>query len=117
MSISTLTSIYALLTGGLAGLVKYLLEVFNKQILGKITDKETGLKYLRDVQSVYALIRSIIENHAADFSEKRKAAGDAILAAIEELTKALDDFEVNETEFDGIIAKVKEAIDSWKKAK
>jgi len=117
MNLSTLTSIYVLITGGLAGLIKYLLEAFNKQVLGKITDKKTGLKYLKDVQAVYALVRTIMENHAADFSEKRKAAGDAILAAIEELTKALEDFEVNETEFDSIITKVKEAIDAWKKAK
>ena len=117
MSISIIKSICALITGGIAGLVKYFLNAFNQQVLGRITNKETGLKYLRDVQAVYALVRSIMENHAADFSDKRKAAGDAILAAIVELTKALEDFEVNETEFDGIIAKVKEAIDAWKKAK
>ena len=117
MGISRLKSLLALLTGGIAGLIKYLLGVINTKVFGKIKDKETGLKYLKDAQAAYALVRALLENHAADLSEEKRKRGDAILAAIEELTKALEDFEVNETELDGIIQKVNAAIDSFKKAK
>lgn len=117
MKFSRLKGIIALVTGGFGGIIKYGLEVFNDQVLSKITDKESGLKYLKDAQAVYAFIRAIMENHSADFSEERKACLVAILAAIEELTKALEDFKVNETEFDAIVAKVEAAIDAWKKAK
>ena len=117
MKISTIIALYALLTGGVWGVLKYLLNAINTQVLGKIKDKATGLKYLKDVQAVYALVRAILENHANDISQERKISGEAILAALEELTKALEDFEVNETELDGIIAKVNAAIDSFKKAK
>lgn len=117
MEVNKLKAIYALLTGGVAGLLKYLLNALNTQVLGKIKDKETGLKYLKDAQAAYAFVRSILTNHSKDISEERRNRGETILAAIEELTKALEDFEVNESELDGIIAKVNAAIDSFKKAK
>ena len=117
MNIGKIKAALALLTGGLAGLIKYVLKVFNEQVLGKIPNKETGAKYLRDAQATYAFLRAIMENHSADLSEDRKEKLNSILSAIEELTKALEDFEVNETELDGIIKKVSDAIDAFKKAK
>ena len=117
MKISKLKSIFALLTGGLAGLIKYVLDLFNTQILGRITNKETGLKYIKDVQAFSTFLRVIIENHSDDFSEGHKAALNSILAAVDELSKALEDFEINQDELDAIIEKVKDAIDAWKKAK
>lgn len=117
MNISKIKAVLAILTGGLAGIIKYVLDAFNTQVLAKIPNKETGLKYLKDAQAVYAFLRAIMENHSDDLSEKRKAALESILAAIEELTKALEDFEVKQEEFDEILIKVNEAIDAWKKAK
>ena len=117
MQISKLKAGFALLTGGLSGIIKYVLNVFNEQVLGKIPNKEVGAKYLRDAQAVYTFLKAVIENHSADISESRKECLQAILSAIEELTKALEDFEVNETELDDIIKKVAEAIDAFKKAK
>lgn len=117
MNISKLKAAFSLLTGGISGLIKYILKIFNVQILGKIPNKEVGLKYLRDVQATYAFLRTIIENHSGDLSEDRKEKLNVILIAIEELTKALEDFEVNETELDGIIKKVSDAIDAFKRAK
>lgn len=117
MNIGKIKAALALLTGGLSGLIKYVLKVFNEQVLGKIPDKETGAKYLRDAQATYSFLRAIMENHSSDLSEDRKEKLNAILSAIEELTKALEDFEVNETELDGIIKKVSDAIDAFKKAK
>lgn len=117
MTISKLKAILALITGGLAGIIKYVLNVFNKQVIGCIPDKETAAKYLRDAQATYAFLRSIMEIHSEDLSEDRKVKLNAILAAIEELTKALEDFEVNESELDEIFKKVSDAIDAFKKAK
>lgn len=117
MNISKIKVALALLTGGLAGMIKYVLRLFNEQVLGRIPNKEVGAKYLRDAQATYAFIRAIVDNHNEDLSEERVARLNAILEAIEELTKALEDFDVNETELDGIIKKVSDAIDAFKKAK
>lgn len=117
MNISKIKAALALITGGLAGIIKYVLNVFNEQVLGRIPNKETGAKYLRDAQATYAFLRAIMENHSEDLSEDRKGKLNAILAAIEELTKALEDFEVNEGELDEIFKKVSDAIDAFKKAK
>lgn len=117
MHISKIKAALALLTGGLTGVIKYVLKKFNEQVLGKIPNKEVGLKYLRDAQATYAFLNAVIENHSADISEARLGKLKSILAAIEELTRSLEDFEVNETELEGIIKKVYDAIDAFKKAK
>ena len=117
MKVSKIKAVWSLLTGGMAGIIKCVLNGFNEQILGRIQNKETALKYLRDIQAVCSLLRAIMENHSADMSAEQKACMESILAALEELTKALEDFEVNETELDEIIKKVTDAIDAWKKAK
>ena len=92
MNYSKIKAALSLLTGGLSGLIKYVLKVFNEQVLGKIPNKETGAKYLRDAQAIYSFLQSVIENHSDDLSEDRKVKLKAVLAAIEELTKALEDF-------------------------
>lgn len=117
MNISKLKAAFALLTGGIGGIIKYLLNLFNEQVLSKIPNKEVGAKYLRDAQAVNALLRAILENHIEDISMERRLVLAAIVAAIDELAKALEDFTVNETEFDAILARVNEAIDAWKKTK
>lgn len=117
MKISKLKAALSLLTGGFAGIIKYVLNVFNEQVLGRIPNKEAGVKYIKDAQAVYAFIRAIMENHSEDLSAERKECLSAILSAIDELTKALEDFSINEQELDDIIIKVKDAIDAWKKAK
>jgi hypothetical protein len=116
MKISKLKSIFVLLTGGLTGLIKYVLDLFNTQILARIPDKETGLKYIKDVQAFSVFLRTVVEIHSDDLSDSRKAALNSILAAVDELAKALEDFEINQDELDAIIEKVKDAIDAWKKA-
>lgn len=117
MKISKLKAALSLLTGGFAGIIKYVLNVFNEQVLGRIPNKEAGFKYLKDAQAVYAFIGAVMENHSADLSEERKACLSSILSAVGELTKALEDFAINEQELDDIVTKVKDAIDAWKKAK
>ena len=117
MKISRIKALFSLLTGGIAGIIKYVLNVFNVQVLGRITNKETGLKYVRDIQAAYVFLRTVMGNHSDDLSDARKACLSSILTALEELTKALEDFNVNENELDGIIEKVTDAIDAWKKAR
>ena len=117
MNISKIKAALALITGGLAGIIKYVLLVFNEQVLGRIPNKETAAKYLKDARATSAFLHAIMENHSEDLSEDRKGKLNAILAAIEELTKALEDFEVNEVELDEIFKKVSDAIDEFKKAK
>lgn len=117
MNISKIKGMFALLTGGLAGLIKYVLDAFNTQVLGKIPNKETGIKYVKDAQALSAFVGAILANHSEDLSEKRKAVLEAILAAVDELAKSLEDFQVNQEELDAIIDKVQAAIDAWKKAK
>ena len=117
MAFSKIKAALVVLFGGVSGLIKYILNVFNEQVLAKIPNKETGAKYLRDAQAVYAFLRAIIDNHSADLSDERKKCLESILAAIEELTKALEDFKVEETEFSSIVEKVEDAIDAFKKAK
>ena len=117
MSTSKIKAAFTVLFGGISGLIKYVLNVFNEQVLAKIPNKETGAKYLRDAQAIYAFLRAIMDNHSADISDERKKCLEAVLAAIEEFTKALEDFKVEETEFGAIVEKVEDAIDAFKKAK
>ena len=55
MDINKVKALYALLTGGIGGILKYINRTVNMQLLGKIKDKETALKYIKDVQAIYAL--------------------------------------------------------------
>lgn len=117
MTISKFKAIFALLTGGVGGILKYLNTVINTQILGKIKDKETALKYLKDAQALYALVNTIFVNHGDTLSEGKKKAVEAVLAAINELIKVLEDFQIEENEIASIIEKVNAAINAFKKAK
>ena len=117
MKFSKIKAMIALLFGGMSGIVKYVLDAFNSQVLAKLPNKEAGTKYLKDAQAVYSLLRAIMENHADDLSEKRKKSLIKILDAIEELTKALEDFTIEPDELDAIVEKVKDAIDAYKKNK
>ena len=117
MKFSKFKGIIALLTGGVAGLIKYFLDTFNSQILANIPNKETGIKYIKDAQAVYSLVRALMDNHSEDLSETRKESLTKILSALEELTKALEDFSIEVDELDAIVEKVKDAIDTYKKNK
>lgn len=115
MEINKFKALMALLTGGIPGLIKYALNVFNEQVLAKIRDLKAAEPYLKDAQSLCTFLGAILENHSADLSESRKDCIVSIMAALEELIKALQDFTVEEEELDQIIQKVNVAIDAWKK--
>ena len=117
MFLNKIKAMYSLLTGGVTGLIKYSLTAFNTKVLGKIKDKESAAKYLKDAKATYAFVGALIVNHADDLTPAKKAAADATLAAMQEFTNALEDFEVNKKEFDRITDKIKACIDAWKAAK
>ena len=117
MDINKVKALYALLTGGIGGILKYINRTVNTQLLGKIKDKETALKYIKDVQAIYALCRTLLDNHGDKLSESKKKAADKVLAALEELTKALEDFRIDDEEVDAIIERINDAIDAFQAAK
>ena len=112
---SKIKGLFALIFGGYVGLIKYAVGTFNEEVLAKIPNKETAAKYLADAQAVCALIRVVLTNHGDSFTEHKKKCLEAVLAAIEELSKALADFKVSEEEIEAITDKVKDAISVWKK--
>ena len=114
---SKFKAIFALLTGGISGILAYFTNVINTQWLSQIKDKETAIKYLNDARALSVLIRTILANHGDSLSEGKRQAVEAVLAAIDELIKALEDFKVEATETASIIEKIKEAIEAFKKAK
>lgn len=117
LKFNRIKALYALVTCDIAGIIKYVLTVFNEQVLGRIKDKDTGLKYVKDTQAVSACLRAILENHVNDMGQERKVALESIVAAVDSLANALEDFEVNMEELDMILARVNAAIDAWKKSK
>ena len=117
MTISKIKAAWAFLTGGLTGGIKFFLDAFNDQILAKIPNKEEGSKYLKDVQDLSVFITAITKNHDSDLTDKRKECLKVILSAIDELAKALEDFNITTDELDAIIVKIQEAIDTFKSSK
>ena len=117
MNISKIKLVITALTGGVAGIIEYLLDLFNDQVLAKIKDKETGLMYLKDVRSLSTCAKEILENHSAQMSEAKTAAGQKTVDALDELAKALEDFKLEPDELDAIVEKVKAAVEAWKAAK
>lgn len=115
MNISTWKSIVALLTGGVKGLLKYGITAINTQVLANIKNKEDVKKYLLDVQLCTSCISGIVDNHKDDISDTTKESMKTIVEALDSLAKALEDFEVNETEINEIVDKIKIAIDSFRK--
>lgn len=117
MKISKIKAAWALLTGGIAGGIKFLLGVFNDQILSRIPNKEAGVKYLNDIHALSGFLTLIMRNHEEELSEKRVECLKVIISAIDALAKALEDFKISEEELDMIIVRINEAIDVFKRAK
>ena len=117
MNINYIMLVLNTIFGGITGVVKYLLNLFNTQVLARITNKEEAQKYVKDVRAFSVFLNAIIENHGDSMSEGKRDAANAVIAAVDTLAKALEDFTIDETEFDEIIQAVKDAVSKWKKAK
>lgn len=117
MNINYIMLVINTIFGGITGVVKYLLNLFNTQVLARITNKEEAQKYVKDVRAFSVFLTAIVENHGDAMSEGKREAANAVIAAVDTLAKALEDFTIDETEFDEIIQAVKDAVSKWKKAK
>lgn len=107
---------FAAMFGGVAGLVKELLDQLNDKVLSHL-NPETAKLVCNDVIAVNTCLKTILENHSAQMSAAKKAALVATVNAIDELAKALADCRIEPEELDAIIDSVKAAINAWKAAK
>lgn len=105
---------FAAMFGGVAGLIKALLDWFNAKVLAKL-DKETTALVCKDVGTVANCLLTILDNHKAQMSETQIAALTMTVVAVNELATALEDAKIAPEELDKIIDRVKVAIDAWKK--
>jgi len=113
MKVSKLKVIAKYFTGGIAGVVEYILDLFNEMIQ-KLPKSEVA-KYAqlaKDIANFVAnLANSLISNEA------KKKAAIATAQCFADLATALLDANMTKDELDGIIESVKAAIDAWKEAK
>lgn len=105
---------FAAMFGGVAGLVKALLNWFNAKVLAKL-DKDTTALVCKDVLAVADCLVAIAENHKGKLTCEQYNALTRTIIAVKELAKALEDANITPDELDVIIDRVKAAIDAWKK--
>lgn len=114
LDISKIKLVLVALTGGVSGILSYLLGLFNTQVLGKIKDKEEAQAYLKDTRAASTFVGAILENHASSFSDKTKESVTNVRAALELLATSLEDLNLTQDELDDVIDRVKTAIKSFK---
>lgn len=107
---------FAAMFGGVAGLVKALLDWFNDRVLSHL-NPETAKLVCNDVMALSIFLKTILDNHSAQMSAAKKIALSATIDAIDCLAKTLADCRLNPEELDAIIDATKAAIDAWKAAK
>lgn len=115
MKISKIKAAWALLTGGVEGLVEYLLGLFN-ELLQKIDPKEM-YRYCGVVKAIATCLRTIFDLFKDKIGEAKTAAINATIKALDDLAAALEDGKYEKHELDQLIDNVKQAIEAWKKAK
>lgn len=116
MNISKFKLIWTAMTGGVTGVIEYLLDIFNKQILSRIHIDKAAL-YAGSVKAVADCLNNIFNLWAGKIGEEKAKAFVATIEAVSALAKALEDANVSEDELDLVIAQVKEAVEAWKAVK
>jgi len=104
------------LMGGVEGLVEFVLDWFNTNVLAKIKDAEEFAAYAVDVELLATYLEGVFLRHEKWMSEGRRAALSATIAAVRELAVSLKDCKVEKAELDAIVDKVVAAIKAWKEA-
>ena len=111
MEISKIKAIWALVTGGFAGLAVYLLEAVNKWFATLSRDK-----FARAASIVRAIANAISILIETFLPAKYVDAANKTLDALNTLAMSLEDGEVTKDELDADIDAVEAAIAAWKKA-
>lgn len=107
---------WAFLRGDVISIIEFGVDIVNTQFLSKIPNKEVGVMYLKDVQALTSAVGAILDNHASQMSQEKKVAGDALIDALNELAKALEDFNISPDECTMLVDKIKAAIEAFKAA-
>lgn len=116
MKISKLMLVIKACQNGVTGVLGYLLEVFNEQVLARIEDKDEFAAYAGDVAAVASFLDGVFGRHEKWMGEAKRPAFSATINAIRELADALKDATVTEDELDAVVGKVKDAVEAWKRA-
>lgn len=111
MNISKLKIVFKYMTGGVAGVVEYVLDAFN-EAAAKLPSEDVA-KYAalagdaaKFVCSCCGLIRD----------DAKKRAAQMTAAAFADLASALSDAKLTKDELDAVVASVKAAVAAWKEA-
>lgn len=105
------------LMGGVEGLVEFVLDWFNANVLAKIKDAEEFAAYASDVECFAEYLDGVFNRHQKWMSEARRSALVATINAVREMAMSLKDCKVEKSELDAIVDKVVAAIKAWKDAK
>lgn len=109
MEISKLKLSWKYLTGGVDGVIEYLLDQFSKQVLAK-ADPDTLKKYCSDVKALSDFIAMVIANHGDDWGEHKTSVAKSIVVGLGDLAAALSDGKVTKDELDHIIDEIEATI-------
>lgn len=111
MNISKLKALWALATGGWAGLATYILEAVNAAL--KKLDQTKLAQMAQVVGCVLAALKALSPLLPAKYAK----ACAATIEAVDELAQALADGKVTEEELDAIVDGIEAAIVAWKEAR
>jgi len=113
MNISKFKVVTKYLTGGIANVIEYILDLFN-EFIKKLPASEVS-KYAQVAKDVAVFVQNLANTLITN--EAKKKAALATAQAFEELAKALLDCTLTKDELDVIVDAVQAAIKAWKEAK
>lgn len=111
MKISKAKIIIKYLTGGLASVVEYILDLLN-ELIAKLPAVEVA-KYAQLAKDAANFVQNLT---VLITDEKKKRAAAITAQAFADLAAALIDAHITEDELNAVVDRVKEAIDAWKEA-
>ena len=109
MEISKLKLTWKYLTGGVDGIVEYLLDQFSTQVLSKASP-ELLAKYCSDVKALSIFIADVVVNHKDDLGEHKTSVAKSIIAGLGDLASALSDGKVTKDELDHIVDEIEAMV-------
>lgn len=109
MEISKLKLTWKYLTGGVDGVIEYLLDQFSEQVLSKV-NPETFPKYCSDIKALSDFISVLITNHGDDWGEHKTSVVKSIVIGLGDLASALSDGKITKAELDRIIDEIEAMI-------